>query len=61
MVQLTLAYLVLGCGLLFVLAGVLALRHRSTQRLLSETQRIVVLGGLTGMLVFVIALFVWLR
>jgi hypothetical protein len=61
MVQFSIAYIALGCGLLFVLAGMLALRHRSTSRWLSQTQRTVVLGGLVGMAIFFLALIVWLR
>jgi hypothetical protein len=61
MVQFTVAYVAFGFGLLLLLAGVLAVRHGSSSGMLSATQRRVMLGGLGGMLVFLFALFLWLR
>jgi hypothetical protein len=61
MVQFTLAYVALGIALLLLLAGVLAVRHGSSTGMLSVTQRRMVIGGLGGMLAFLIALFLWFR
>ena len=61
MVQFTIAYVTLGFGVLLVLAGVLAIVQRSSTGMLTPTQRTILLGGLGGMLAFVVALFAWLR
>ena len=61
MVQFTLAYVALGFAVLLVLGGVLALAHRPTSAALSSTQRILLLGGLVGMVTFMVALAVWFR
>ena len=50
MAQFATAYVVLGLGVLLLLAGVLTLRHRSTQTMLTDTQRGAILGGVFGML-----------
>jgi hypothetical protein len=61
MIQFTLAYVTLGFAVLLVLGGVLALLHRPTSAALSSTQRILLLGGLVGMVTFMVALAVWFR
>lgn len=61
MVQFTIAYVVLGIGLLFCLGGVLVLINRSSRTALSDMQRLSILGGLGGMLVFLLVLFFRLR
>jgi hypothetical protein len=55
MVQFTIEYLALGFSILLVLGGVLALFSlRATSRGITPVQRIALLGGLCGMLAFVI-------
>jgi hypothetical protein len=61
MIQFTIAYVALGFAVLLVLGGVLALSHRSTRATLSPTQRIVLLGGLGGMIAFLLAVAFWFR
>ena len=61
MVQFTIAYVALGIGVLLLLAGVLAVLHRSASGMLSVTQRRVMVGGLGGMLAFLTVLYFWLR
>jgi hypothetical protein len=61
MVQFTIAYVALGFAILLVLGGLLALGNRSESRSLSPTQRVVLLGGLGGMIAFIFAASLWLR
>ena len=60
MVQFTIAYVALGFAVLLVLGGVLAVTHRSTTWL-SPTQRILLLGGLGGMVAFLLVTALWFR
>ena len=60
MVQLSIGYVALGVGILLVLGALFAIVNRvTTERLLTDTQRAVVVGGVCGMLVFFAALIVW--
>jgi hypothetical protein len=59
MIQFTLAYVALGFAVLLVLGGLLALAHRPTNAALSSTQRLMLLGGLVGMVAFIVALALW--
>ena len=60
MVQLSIGYVALGVGILLVLGALFAIANRvTTDRLLTGTQRAVVVGGVCGMLVFFVALMVW--
>ncbi len=60
MVQLSIGYVALGLGILLVLGAVFAIINRVTaDRLLTDMQRAVVVGGVCGMLVFFAALIVW--
>ena len=60
MVQLSIGYVALGVGILLVLGALFAIANRvATDRLLTGTQRAVVVGGVCGMLVFFVALIVW--
>jgi hypothetical protein len=61
MIQFTLAYVALGFAILLVLGGLLALAHRPTSAALSPTQRVLLLGGLVGMVAFMVALALWFR
>jgi len=58
MVQFTIAYVALGFALLLVLGASLAFIPRS--RALSPTERIAVIGGLSGMAALIAVAF-WLR
>jgi hypothetical protein len=59
-VQLSIGYVALGLGILLVLGAVFAIINRmTTDRLLTDMQRAVVVGGVCGMLVFFAALIVW--
>ena len=60
MVQLSIGYVALGIGILLVLGALFAVINRvRTDRLLTDTQRAIVFGGVCGMLVFFVALIVW--
>ena len=59
MVQFSIAYVALGCAILLILAGIFAARHAYAQRLLSDTQRALLLGGIGGMLLFFVFLVIW--
>jgi cell division protein FtsW (lipid II flippase) len=59
MVQFSIAYMALGCAILLILVGIFAARHPSAQRLLSDTQRALLLGGIGGMLIFFVFLVIW--
>ena len=60
MVQLSIGYVALGLGILLVLGAVFAIVNRvTTDRLLTDMQRAVVVGGVCGMLLFFGALIVW--
>ena len=60
MVQLSIGYVALGVGILLVLGALFVIVNRvRTDRLLTDTQRAVVVGGLCGMVVFFVALIVW--
>ena len=60
MVQLSIGYVALGVGILLVLGAVFAIANRmTTDRLLTDMQRAIVIGGVCGMLVFFAALIVW--
>ena len=61
MIQFTLAYIALGFAVLLVLGGLLALAHRPTSAALSSSQRILLLGGLGGMVAFIVAMALWSR
>ena len=61
MVQLTIAYVALGFGVLLLLAGLLTFVPRSSSGILTLTQRRILIGGLGGMIVFITGLFFWLR
>ena len=61
MIQFTLAYVALGFAVLLLLGGLLALAHRPTSAALTPTQRLLLLGGLGGMVAFVLALALWFR
>ncbi len=60
MIQFTLAYVALGFAVLLVLGALLALAHRPAIAL-SPGQRVLLLGGLGGMVAFIIALALWSR
>ena len=60
MVQFTIAYVALGFAILLLLGGVLALISlRSGAGAISPIQRLALLGGLGGMLAFIIAAACW--
>ena len=60
MVQLTIEYVALGFATLLVLGGLLALFSlRSNRAGISPIQRVALLGGLVGMLAFIIAATFW--
>jgi hypothetical protein len=60
MVQFTIEYVALGFAILLVLGGLLALISlRSSGRAISPTQRVALLGGLGGMLAFIIVSAYW--
>jgi hypothetical protein len=61
MAQFTIAYVALGIGVLLVLAGVLAVTQRSSRAMLTAHQRRLMVGGVGGMLAFIVALVLWLR
>jgi len=59
-VQLSIGYVALGVGILLVLGALFAVVNRVTpHRLMIDTQRAIVFGGVCGMLVFFVALIVW--
>jgi hypothetical protein len=59
-VQLSIGYVALGVGILLLLGAVFAIVNRvATDRLLTDMQRAVVVGGVCGMLAFFAALIVW--
>ncbi len=59
MVQFTIAYVALGFAVLLVIGAALAFIPRS--RPLSPTERIAVLGGLSGMAVLIVVAFLMRR
>ena len=60
MVQLSIGYVALGVGILLVLGALFAIVNRvTTDRLLTDTQRAAMVGGVCGMLVFFVVLIVW--
>ncbi|MEO7272252.1 MAG: hypothetical protein ABIX28_09655 [Vicinamibacterales bacterium] len=59
MVQFTIAYVALGFAVLLVLGAAFALVPRS--RPISPTERIAVLGGLSGMAVLIVVAFLMRR
>jgi hypothetical protein len=60
MVQFTIEYVALGFAILLVLGGLLALISlRSSGRATSPTPRVALLGGLGGMLAFIIVATYW--
>jgi hypothetical protein len=60
MVQFTIEYVALGFAILLVLGGLLALfSFRSNRAGISPIQRVALLGGLVGMLAFIIAAAFW--
>jgi hypothetical protein len=61
MVQLTLAYVATGTAVLLLVAGILAITAGEQGAMLSPHRRRLVIGGITGMCLFVIVLMVWLR
>jgi hypothetical protein len=61
MVQFTIAYVALGFAVLLMLGGVLALTQRPARGTLSPLQRLVLYGGLGGMVAFMFAVALWLR
>jgi len=61
MVQVAIAYLALGVGVLLVVAGALALTAGVRDSMLSPHRRRVVAGGVTGMILFLLAAIMWLR
>jgi hypothetical protein len=61
MVQVSIAYVALAVGVLLVLAGLLALADRTSGRMLAPHQRRLLLGGVYGMLTFLVAILFWLR
>jgi hypothetical protein len=61
MAQFTIAYVALGLGVLLVLAGTLAITQRPSMAMLTEHQRRLVLGGVGGMLVFIVVVVLWMR
>jgi len=61
MVQVAIAYIALGAGVLLVVAGTLALTAGGQDAMLSPHRRRIVMGGVAGMIVFLIAAVMWLR
>ena len=59
MVQFTIAYVALGFAVLLVLGGAFAMFNRNPARL-SPSERVVIIGGLSGMAVLIATAF-WLR
>ena len=60
MVQLSIGYVALGVGILLLLGALFTIVNRmTTDRLLTDMQRAVVVGGVCGMLAFFGALMVW--
>jgi hypothetical protein len=60
MVQFTIEYIALGCAVLLVLGGILALISlRSNRTGISPMQRLALVGGVVGMLVFMVASAFW--
>jgi hypothetical protein len=59
MVQFTIAYVALGFAVLLVVGAALAFIPRS--RPLSSTERIAVLGGLSGMAILIVVAFLMRR
>jgi hypothetical protein len=60
MVQFTIAYVALGFAILLVFGGLFALISlRSRAGAISPIQRLALLGGLAGMLAFIIAAAYW--
>ena len=61
MVQFTIAYVALGFAVLLVLGGAFALSQRPARGTLSPLHRVVLYGGIGGMVVFMFAVALWLR
>ena len=61
MAQFTIAYVALGLGVLLLLAGILAVFGRSSQTMLGDYQRRLMVGGVGGMLAFIVVLVLWFR
>jgi hypothetical protein len=61
MVQVTIAYVALGFGVLLIIAGGLSATRRDTPALLEPAHRLLIWGGIIGMMMFLIALSTWLR
>jgi hypothetical protein len=59
-IQLSIGYVALGAGILLVLGALFAIVNRvAGDRVLTDMQRAVVVGGVCGMVVFFAALIVW--
>jgi|RhiMethySRZTD1v2_1073278.scaffolds.fasta_scaffold137788_4 hypothetical protein len=60
MVQFTIEYVALGFAVLLVAGGLLALFSlRSNPRAISPLQRVALLGGLAGMVAFIVVAAYW--
>ena len=61
MVQLTIAYVALGLGVVLLLGGALSLLNRRSSAMLTRYQRLLVLGALSGLVAFGAAAVLLLR
>jgi len=61
MVQVAIAYVAMAVGLLLLAAGTFALTTGERERMLSPHRRRIVIGGVAGMILFLIATIMWLR
>jgi hypothetical protein len=60
MIQFTIEYVALGFAVLLILGGLLALFSlRTNARAISPLQRVALLGGLAGMVAFIIVAAYW--